>query len=136
MWETILATVIVAVITAVMGVIGKAVNDWSARQKQLAEDGHQRQEQDRLHNVKIEAIDAIEIGVAKAQQEIVDSARAAVADGKLTKDELRDELKKAEAIARKTALEIATGPAADYLEKLTADAIGGLIDLVLGRNKE
>ncbi len=128
MLETILATIVVAFVTAVMGIITKAVVDWSAREKAKAETQKESLGQ-------YDAIRAIEVGVAKAQQQIVDSAKAAAADGKITKEELKSELKHAENVARNTALEIATGPALEFLTQLTVDSVGGLIDLVLQRNK-
>lgn len=132
MLSSILATVVALVVSAVVGVIGKAVNDWSKRKKVETKEVGQ-------YVARREAIEAIEVGVARAQQQIVDSAKALAASGDITSDKLKDELKKAEKLAINTALEIATGPAAEYLTKLATDtvgnAIGGLIDLVLGNRK-
>ena len=129
MWTTILTTVIISVATAVLGIVGKVVTDWSARQKEQNERGKEWQ-------ARQDAISAIEVGVARAQQLIVDEAKEMLADKIISEGELKERLKNAEQIAKTTALEIATGPAAEYLGKLTFDAIGGLIDLVLGRNKQ
>ncbi len=132
MWTQILATVVSLAVTAVLGIVGKVIQGWSKREKVKAEMGE-------AYTIRQEAIEAIEVGVARAQQQIVDSAKALAASGDITSDKLKDELKKAEKLAINTALEIATGPAAEYLTKLATDtvgnAIGGLIDLVLGNRK-
>jgi len=128
MWMTVLTSVMMAVVTAVVGVIGKAVTAWTKRQ-QTNDDVRVQSD------AQYDAMEAIRIGVDKAQQDIVDSAKAAAADGKITSDELKAELKKAEDVARTTAYNIATGPALDWLSQKTTDAVNALINSVVQRNK-
>ena len=128
MWMTILTSVMVAVATAVVGVIGKAVTVWTKRQ-QVDLDYRERDD------AQYDAMGAICVGVEKAQQDIVDSAKAAAADGKITSDELKVELKKAEDVARTTAYKIATGPALDWLRQRTTETVNALINSMVQRNK-
>jgi len=124
MWETVLTNVLIAVATAVVGVIGKAVTDWSKREKEKAELNKEAQ-------AKVDAIEAIKIGVAKTQTDFVEDIKRASTDGKLS----RDEIEQARDKAAKTALETVTGPAMDWLNQLTTNAFNGLIDKVVQDRK-
>lgn len=124
MWETVLTTLLVGVVTTVLGIIGKVISDWSKREKKKAEviEGLE---------AKVGAYEAIEIGVKKAQVEFVDLIKEASKDGKLSEAEIG----KAKALAIETATEVATGPAAEYLVKLSGDAVIGIIEWILGKKK-
>ena len=125
MFEQIIVAILVSVATAVIGVIGKVVNDWSKREEEKAKliQGL---------NAKEEAIEALEMGIAKTQAEFVDGIKAIAKDGKLSKDEIL----MAKGLATKAAFEIATGPALTYLAGLTTDATYGIIEWLLGSKKE
>lgn len=124
MLTQILTAVALAVVTAVLGVISKVVTDWSKREKEKAEIDKEVY----AHDAALEAIAA---GVAQVQTDFVNDIKKAVDDGKLTKDEIKG----ARDAAIRTAKKLATGPALDYLSKLTTDAVNGLIDLVVSTKK-
>ena len=122
MLMTIVGAVAVAVASAVMGIIGKAVQDWSSRKKE--------------QSVKHEGIEALRVGIAKAQQEFVDGAKALAAKDNISKEDFKAALKNAETLAKQTALRLATGPAGEWLVEIGTEAVGGLIDWILAGNKK
>ena len=127
MWETILATVLVGIASAVLGQLGKAVRDWSAREKQ-------KSERDKKREDWLNVVEAVEVGVAKAGADLVEKAKEDAADGKLS----MDIIKEAQIIAKTTALQVASqisGSAAQLLGRMAADTVTGIIELVLGRKK-
>ena len=118
MWETIL---IQAILPAVIAIIG----GWIA--KGLA--GMAKQQKDK--NAREGAEMAVEIAIGKMQP-LADQFKEAAADGKLTKVE-KESLKRR---AIHTAMDIATGPAGEFIIKLGFDAVGGLIEAVLKKTKK
>lgn len=76
-----------------------------------------------------EAIQCLLQGMAKAQDEVVRSAKLAAADGKLTKKEVEQ----AKAVAIANALEVAKGPAKDVLIKMGSERLGSLIKQLLAK---
>ena len=125
MWETVLTQVLIGAGLVVVGAIAKIINKWVGVEEE-------KLEEQKKETAKKEALVAIQAGVEKVQRDAVEGIKAAAADGKLTKDEI----KKVEQDAKNVALEVATGPAADYLLNLSTNAISGLINLVLGSKKK
>jgi len=79
-----------------------------------------------------EAVQAILAGMAKAQNDVVREAKAAAADGKLTKDEIAS----ARSVAIDHAKEIAKGPAKDLLMSWGKDRLDSLIKQLLAKFKK
>lgn len=128
MFEQALSIFLVGVVTTAVTVIGKAIKDLLAAQKKKAEEQTNNE-------VLTEALTTLEAGVAKTEKEFVELAKAASADGKLTKREMRQ----AEDIAKKNAIEIASQiapAAANLLVQVSSSVISGLIKLVLGKQKK
>lgn len=124
MWSQILAGVLTVVVPAFLGLIGKVIADWSKRQKE-------KDEVVAEIVAKNEAISAIEIGIAKVQDDFVDAAKAAAKDGKLSKSEIQD----AGTQLFNNAVMIATPAAAEYLRKISATAFDGITKWILGEKK-
>ena len=119
MWEAILLkTIIPLVITAIFGWIGSELR----KRNQLTE-------QNQIRN---DGREALEAAVAKVQVEFVDLAKAAAADGKLSKAECDQAKDK----AIDTALEIASGKASEYLLGLGWNLLGGIVETIVGKNKK
>ncbi len=127
MLETILTAVLVSVATAVVGIIGKAVNDWSAREKAKAE----AQVAD---IARYDAIEALEMGVVSIGETVVKEIKEKASDGKLSRDDIRDVQHK----ALTQAIDIATNPKAiDFLTETAFNAIAAIItSIVQGGKKE
>ena len=128
MWQGILVSIIASVVIGV-------VNRFASILKTKVEIEKEKAERQKQSQTEAAGWMALEVGVAKAQQEIADSAKKMAADGKITKGELKVELRNAEALAKRTAIELATGPAGKWLVDMAANAIGGMIDLILAGNK-
>ena len=126
--EAIIAQVLSITIVAAIGWIAASVSRWAKAQKGKAD-------AEKADIVWGQALDALDAGVAKAEKDFVELAKAASADGKLSKDEK----KQAEEIAKRNALEVAIGlapAAAQLLLKLSAEAISALIKGILSREKK
>ncbi len=124
MWETILTSIILSAATAILGGILKGVQAWVAIEKQKAELQADTQ-------AKVDAYQALEVGVAETQKEFVELAKKVAEDGKLTKDEI----KQAQQLAKQKALQVATGPAVSILLGMASEMVFGLIDVIVGKNK-
>lgn len=85
-----------------------------------------------LCDAEKEAVQAVLAGMAKAQNEVVRDAKAAAADGKLTKDEIAH----ARRVAIDHAKEVAVGPAKDLLMSWGADRMDSLIKQLLAKFKK
>ncbi len=119
MFEAILLkTIVPLVITALFGWIGAELRKANKREEEK--------------QIKDTGKEALEIAVAQTQEEFVDFAKAAAEDGKLSRDEKRA----AKKLAIDKAIEIAEGDAGRYLIDLSFGMIGGLIDLIVGKNKK
>lgn len=118
MWQTILIQVILpAVVTVIGGWLAKSFSDLAKQQKDK--------------NTREGAQMIAEIAAGKMQP-LADELKAAASDGKLTKKE-REQLKRN---ASHAAMEMATGPVGEFLVKLGFEAVGGLIEVVLGKRKK
>lgn len=126
MWETILATVVVSAVTALMGIVGKVVADWSAREKERAK-------ADLESDARYDAIDALESGIITVGKTIVGNLKAAAEDGKLTKGEIKD----VQNIAIEEAITIATNPKAiEFLATTAFNTLAAIItSIVQGKKK-
>ena len=128
MFEQAVTTFLVGVVTAAVAVIGKALIGFLGAQKKKAEE-------ETNNEVILETLTTLEAGVAKTEKDFVEGVKAASADGKLTKEEM----KQAEDMAKQNAIEIAlqiAPAAANLLVKASSDMISGLIKLILGKQKQ
>ena len=124
MWETVLTSILLSVATAVMGILGKVINDWSGRQKARAEEV-------KANDARYDMLDALEIGVINTQEAVVNEMKAAGKDGKLTKDEM----KVVQERAIQEAMKVATGPGAELLVKTAFETLTGFISGIVNRKK-
>ena len=119
MWETIIIQKVLPILAvAAAGLIVKFLGSLLAEQKKTA--------------ARKEAIDALEAGVALATRELVEKAKEAAKDGKLTKDEIDA----ARRIATHRAIEIATGPALTFILEAGWGTVTGIIDMLVGKKKK
>lgn len=79
-----------------------------------------------------EAIEALEAGIAHSEEDYVEWAKRAKADGKLTKEERAEAMR----IARDKALSIAKGPALNLLKTKGSDILNAWIKKILERRKD
>ena len=106
MWETVLTTLILSVATAVIGVIGKVVSDWSAREKIKAGTQIKDEATWAAETAKREAIEALEAGITTVGELVVKDLKAAASDGKLSKEDIEQ----VQHNAVEEAIRIATNP--------------------------
>ncbi len=125
MWEIVLTNLLLGAVTAVLGLIGKAVNDWTNRQKVQEEKRDER-------NAHYEAIDALETAVTSVGETFVNGVKAAATDGKLSKSEIET----ARDMAWNEATTIVVGPALDLITSWSRDAITTIINSIVGNRKE
>ena len=126
MLETILATVVVSIATALMGIIGKAVNDWSAREKK-------KNEIEEADNTRLDAIEALEMGINTVGATVVEGIKYAAADGKLSSKDIRDVQQK----AVDEAVKITTNPdALEFLVHKSFETIGAIISGIVQGKKQ
>ncbi len=127
MVATILTAVAMSVITVIAGYIGQVAKGWSAREKAKAE-------AEAADSARYDAIEALEMGVATIGEMVVMDLKVAAADGKLSKDEIRDVQRK----ALDEAISIATNPKAiDFLTETALNTIASIITaIVQGGKKE
>lgn len=118
MWQTILIQAILPLaVTVIGGWIAKGLSDMAKRQKEK--------------NDREGAEMIAEIAIGKMQP-LADELKAAAADGKLTKIE-KEKLKRG---ATNAAVDMATGPAGEFVVKMGFEAVGGLIEAILNRRKK
>lgn len=111
--DNILKIVSLIVLVIVMG--GLAFFGWKFRNNQAVHD----------------AIEALRVGVDKSQADFVEWRKRAAADGKLT----REEIKEAERIALEHAKEIAKGPALELLKNWGTSIISSYIARIIEKKK-
>ena len=117
MLATILTAMAVAVATAFVGIIGKAVNGWSAREKQKAD-------RVKTANTKYDAVEALRTGITTIGETVVKGLKDAAKDGKLSKTEM----KTVQRNAIDEAIKIATNPdAIGFLVNTTFEALSAII---------
>jgi len=114
-WVPILGTIL----TLLAGVVTYAL-------KKLAD---KLMEKIKATDAEKEAIQCLLEGMAIAQESIVRSAKAASADGKLTKDEIAA----AKKVAIEHALVVAKGPAKDVLLAMGQERMGSVIKQLLAK---
>ncbi|MGR3292536.1 MAG: hypothetical protein ACUZ9M_00810 [Candidatus Scalindua sp.] len=116
---SILTAVAVSVVVAVMGLIGRAVNDWTKQEK--------------AKGVRHEAIDALSMGVDTIRVEVVEGLKAAAKDGKLSKSEIKTVQEKA--ILK--AMDIASDPKViDFLLNTAIKTISAIITSIVQGGKK
>ncbi len=131
MWQLVLTNVLIGFATAVVGVIGKAINDWTKRQKVQVEANIVS---DKVWQTR-EAIQAAKValasGVTSVGTTFIEKVREGAEDGKLTQKDI--ELARDMAIAEAT--EIATGPALELLSTWSRNALVSLINGIVEDRK-
>ena len=125
MWETILMSVLLSVATAVIGVVGKAINDWSAREKLKTKAQAQ-------HEARYDMLEALEVGVMNTQEAVVNELKDKAADGKLSKEDIRS----IQDTAIREATKIATGPGAELIASTLFDVLASFISGIVNGNKD
>ena len=117
-WVPILGTIVTAVMAGIGYHIRKLINKSMAKMDE--------------ESTEKEAMQAVLVGMAKAQDDIVREAKKASKDGKLTKEEIKE----AKRVAIDHAKEIATGPAKTLLLQWGTERIGSLIKQLLTKLKK
>lgn len=126
MWQSILTALAVSVTMAVVGIIGKAVRDWSIREKAKAE-------AEGAKDARCDAIEALCLGVNTIGETVVNEMKAKAEDGKLSRDDIRIIQHK----AIEEAVKVATSPSAiEFLTKTAFDTLEAIISgIVQGRKR-
>ena len=132
MWSTILTTLIISVATAVMGVIAKVINDWSAREKVKATAQNEQAKALDERDARYDMLEALRIGVMNTQEAIVNDLKEKLGDGHLSKDDIKSIQK----TAIEEAIKIATGPGAELLVSTAFDVIASLISGIVNGKRE
>ncbi len=123
-WETLLTNLLIGVATAVVAALGKAINDWNTRQKEAAELAKE-------WSAKDDAAEVLTNAIAQTGVDFVQDLKIAVADGRLSKNDIKEARDKAYV----TAMNNAVGPALTWLKEHTKDAIEAMIDGIVQRGK-
>ena len=117
-WVPLLGTIVTILGSVIVYLIRKLINKAIAKMD--------------MDEAEKEAVQAVLAGMAKAQTDVVREAKKTAADGKLTKDEIRD----AKRVAIDHAKEIAKGPAKDLLMTWGKDRLDSLIKQLLAKFKK
>ena len=117
-WWVVLTEGAVVLVLALLGLGFRSIAKWVAKKIEFGE-------------AEKEAYQLILEGMAKAQEDLVRYAKAAAADGKLTKEEIKE----AQRIAYDHALAVAKGPAKDILIAWGKDRVVSIIKQLLAKLK-
>ena len=132
MWSTILTTLIISVATAVMGVIAKVINDWSAREKVKATAQNEQAKALDERDARYDMLEALRIGVMNTQEAIVNDLKEKLGDGHLSKDDIKSIQK----TAMEEAIKVASGPGGKLIVNTIFEVLGGLISGIVNGKKE
>ena len=125
MLSTIFSALAVSAVITIFGFITKALTDWSAREK--------KKDEAATKDVgRMDAIEAVHMGINTIGETVVKEMKLAASDGKLSKDEIKN----VQRLAIVEAIKIATNPAAiEFLTKTAFDTISAIITSIVQGKK-